>query len=224
MKSLFASFKKRLQDARINKLIRKLLSIEIRIPPGIINSLTEFSHEEITYVLRETYPHLESHLQKQFLVVLEDKGYMKVIYDKLSNGSEKEILYALEMLAFLRPFKALKFIFNKLSDNRETIRFEIAHTLIIYRNRKVVELAVKALKQGTPYLPARLAQVLMGYGTIAVLELVNNLNNPEIDTNLVIEILTLISNETTDEKVMECLSANSEAIVKAQINKRISKV
>ena len=224
MKSLFASLKRRFKDAKVDKLIRKLLAIEDNIPSGIINSLQEFSQGEITHVLREAYPSLELHLQEQFLVVLEDQGYMKVIYDKLSNGSEKEVLYSLEILALLKPFKALELILKKLADNRESIRFEVAHTLILYRNQRVVELAIKELKQDSPYLPARLAQVLMGYGSLAVLELVNNLNNSEIDTDMVLEILMLMSNETIDEKVAECLAANSEAIKKAQMIKELKGV
>ncbi|MBS3970452.1 MAG: hypothetical protein KGZ94_10095 [Clostridia bacterium] len=207
MKSLFDSLKRRLKDAKVDKLIRKLLAMEDKIPSGVINNLQDFSHEEITHALKEAYPSLESYLQKQLLVVLEDQGYMKIIYDKLNNGSEKEILYSLELLALLKPFKALDLIFRRLADNRESIRFEAAHTLILYKNKKVLELAVKELKQNSPYLPARLAQILMGYGSLAVLELINNLNNPEIDNSMIADILILMSDETIDKKVAECLAS-----------------
>ena len=219
MKSLFASFKRKLRDIKVNKTIRKLLTTEDRISSGIIDDLQEFSHDEITHVLRESYSSLEPHLQEQLLAVLEDQGYMEVIYDKLNNGSEREILYSLDLLALLKPPKALDSIFKKLADNRESIRFEAAYALILYRNQRVVELTIKELKQDSPYLPARLAQVLMGYGSLAVLELVNNLNNSEIDTDMVLEILKLMSEETTDEKVTECLAMNSEVIMKAQMAK-----
>jgi len=219
MKNLFAGIKRRFQDAKINKLIRKLLATEDKVSSEVINGLQEFSREEVTHILKEAYPSLEAHLQEQVLVALEDQGYMKVIYDELNNGSEKEILYSLELLALLKPIGALDSIFKKLTDNREAIRFEVAHTLILYRSQKVVELAVKELKQDSLYMPARLAQILMGYDYLAVLELVNNLNNSEIDTNMVLEILMLISNESVDEKVAEYLDANSEAIMEAQQSK-----
>jgi len=207
MKSLLGSLKRKLKDAKVNKLIRKLLSMEERISPRVIDDLQGFSDEEITYALREAYPSLESYMQKQLLVVLEDQGYMKMIYDKLINGSEQEILFSLELLALLKPFKALDLIFRRLADNRESIRFEAAHTLILYKNKKVVKLAVKELKQNSPYLPARLAQILMGYGSLAALELINNLNNPELDTNMIVDILILMSDETIDKRIAECLAS-----------------
>lgn len=207
MKTLFDRFKKRLKNAKVDKLTRKLLAMEDRIPPGVINYLQELSHEDITCVLKEAYPSLESYLQKQLLVVLEEQGYMKIIYDKLNKGSEKEILDALELLTLLKPIKALDLIFRRLADNRENIRFETAHTLVLYKNKKVVELAVKELKHNSPYLPARLAQILMGYGTLAVLELINNLNNPELDTSMIVDILILMSDEAIDKKVADCLAS-----------------
>jgi len=221
MKSLFTIIKKNFKDAKIDKLIRKLLTIEDNISSEIINSIQDLSHEEITRVLREAYSNLEPNLQKQFLAVLENQGYMKVIYDKLNNGSENEILYSLEILALLKSPEAVDLIFKKLADNRETVRFEVAHTLVLYKNQSIVELAIKELKQDTPYLPARLAQVLIGYGSIAVLELINNLNNPEVDTDMVLEILALMSDNTNDEKIVECLAANSEAITKARMVKSL---
>ena len=195
MRGLLDGIKRKFKDVRINKLARELLAMEDSISSGFINSLQDFSHEEITCILREAYPSMESDLQKQLLIVLKDQGYMEVVYEGLNKGSEKEIIYSLELLALLKPIDAMHLIFRKLADNRESIRFEAAHTLIQYKDRRVVKLAVKKLKQDGSYLPARLAQILVGYGSLAVLELTKNLNNPRLDTDMIRDILALMPDE-----------------------------
>jgi len=219
MKGLLDGIKRKFKDAKINKLTRELLTMEDSIPYEVINDLGHLSHEEITCILREVYPILEPYLQEQLLAVLGDNGYMEIVYEGLKNGSEKEILYSMELLALLKPIEAIDLIFRRLADNRELIRFEAAHTLILYKIKRVITLAIKELRPNGLYLPARLAQILMGYGSLAVLELINNLNNSEIDTSMVLELLTLISDETEDEKVAEYLDTNSEAIMEAQKNR-----
>ncbi|KUO52945.1 MAG: hypothetical protein APF76_02165 [Desulfitibacter sp. BRH_c19] len=199
MRNFLGSLKNKIKNAKVDKLIRNFLSMEQQISPWVINSLQELSEEEVTYVLKEVYPNLESYLQKQLLVVLEDIGYMKMIYNKLNKGSEKEILFSLDLLGLLKPFKALDFIFKRLADNRESIRFEAAHTLILYKNKKVVELTVKELKEDSSCLPARLAQILVGYGSIAALELINNINNPKLSNVVIIEILGLLEFEKAND-------------------------
>ena len=189
MRTLLTSFKKKIKDAKVDKVIRKMLSMEEQISPWVISSLQEFSDEEITYVLKEVYPNLESYLQKQLLIVLEDIGYMKMIYNKLNKGSQKEILFSLELLGLLKPYIAIDLIFKRLADNREFIRFEAAHTLIQYKNKKVVELTVKELKEDSTYLPARLAQILVGYGSLGALGLINNIDNPKLSNQLIIEVI-----------------------------------
>ncbi len=228
MRTLLTSFKKKIKDAKVDKVIRKMLSMEEQISPWVISSLQEFSDEEITYILKEVYPNLESYLQKQLLIVLDDIGYMKMIYDKLNNGSQKEILFSLELLGLLKPYKAIDLIFERLADNREFIQFEAAHTLILYKNKKVVELTVKELKEGSTYLPARLAQILVGYGSLGALGLINNMDNPKLSNQLIIEVLEHLeiekaNNITNDminykinEEMLKCLhSPNVETRVAA---------
>lgn len=199
MKSFFGSLKKKIKDAKVDKLIRTILSLEEQISPWVINTLQECSDEDITYVLKEAYPSLESYLQKQLLILLEDIGYMERLYDKLNKGSHTEILFSLELLGILKPHKALDDIFKRLGDNREFIRFEAAHTLILYKNKKVVKLTVKELEEDSKYLPARLAQILVGYGSIAALELINNIDNPKLSNGLIIEIIGLLEFEKAND-------------------------
>jgi HEAT repeat protein len=194
-------------ENRVDRLVRMILKSEGEISPWVIDNLSEYSQEEITSALKEAFPSLESYLQKQFLFVLDEIGYIKMLLEKLDRGSEEDILFSLDMLSILKPIRALGPIIKKLADSRETIRFEAADTLIAYRHKKVVDLLVKELREDSPCLPARVAQVLYEYGSLAALILMENLQNPKLSTHMLIEILAYIKDDRATSKVLECINS-----------------
>lgn len=200
MANFFDVIKNKIRQTQLNKLSRQILSMEKQVCPKVIENLPRFSHEEITYLLKEVYPSLESYIQKQLLIVLDNLGYLGQIYEKLNKGSEKEILYALNLLTIFKPIRALDDIFKRLADNRDAIRFEAAYTLISYQSKKVIEMAVKELREDSQCLPARTAQVLVGYGSLAALEITDNLENPKLDQKMLLEVLELMNGQETDGK------------------------
>ncbi len=214
MKNFFKNLRDKLIESKADKLVRKLLSMEQEISPWVIENLPQYEEKDITFALQEAFPNLESHMQQKLIFYLEEIGYIDMLIEKLTKGSEEEILFSLSMLSILKPLRALKYVVNRLSDNREHIRFEVADTLIAYRHKRVVELMVNELREDSPYLPARIAQVLVGYGPLASVILIDNMDNPDLKTDLIIEILEQMErNERVLDKVISHLS-NEDAKVR----------
>ncbi len=211
--TLFIGFRKKRHEIRVNKLIEKLFEMEHEVTPWVIKNLKNYSSEELTEALKATYPELKSYMQKKILFHLDRIGYLGRVYENLKNGKEQEILSSLEILSLLRPIKALPLVLKRLADHRDMINLETVQVLIVYEEKKILEAMIKELRENSVYLPARIASVLQGYGSLAVDELLSNLDNPDLKTDLIIEILSQFEDDRVGKEIRSYLQ-NGDAKVR----------
>jgi len=209
VKNLWEGLKEKFKLGKYDRLVKQLLSMEGEISPWVVENLSSFTYTEISQAIKEAFPVMETYMQKNLLFLLEGIGYIQWLTSTLESKEEEETLFALEMIQIIRPLKALGSLVKCLGDKKESIRFEAASALIAYRDKKVVEMMVKELKETSSCMPARVAQVLTGYGALAVSVMLDNLENPDLDTGLIIEILSQIQDERIPGYVVECLDSEN---------------
>jgi HEAT repeat protein len=212
MKNILLNVNSIFRKGRSARLTRKLLAMDDDLSPWINKHLDSFSHAELTEALKEAFPCLKTYIQKKLLFLLEEAGYIRMLLDGLVAQDEEKKLFALEMVALLKPPRVLSLVYGCLADKKERVRFEAAHCLICYNDQRIIKEMVQELKADSLYMPARIGQVLIGYGPASLKVLLDNLENPRLEAGLIVELLLQIEDSRIEELLKEHLSSPSKEV------------
>lgn len=152
------------------------------------------------------------------ICVWDDEGYLRKYFDQATKGTVQEKITAIEILGKLDWIQSVHPLLEALGDKSDEVRMAASEALSKIQAPEVVPLLIKALEDPYRFLPARIAEVLISYGDVAVPAMLEALPDLPIQSKVyIIEMLGGMDDEKISPALMLELRADEPEIRAASI-------
>lgn len=158
-------------------LIRQLLRLEGQLPPKVQKKLAQIEPRQLADIISEVLPDLDRQVRQDLLRFVKTIGLVDFCVQELQSVNEEDRIKACEMLALMEAKEATWQLMEALGDKKPGVSLAAADALGTIKDPEVVAALIDALEKPGQWLPARIAQVLIAQGSLAVKPLLDALSN-----------------------------------------------
>ncbi|MDK2820608.1 MAG: hypothetical protein PWP31_573 [Clostridia bacterium] len=209
---------------RCHKNLQQQLTIELERCNGKLGGrlqkrLKQLEVIDLAKLLNGVWSLLDSGTKEQLIIMVNEEGLVDKWLLYLQQGNVEEKVVAATILGNLQETRALGFLLEAIRDRDEGVQLAATEALIKLRDPRCLKLLITGLNEPKRLPPARIADVLLAFGTTSIPPLLHFLEeSPEEVTVRIIEILGLFKDSQTLTALENCLRTGSDNVREAAAN------
>ena len=194
---------------------RILTDLERGVPEGFLEAVRKSDMATVGLVV-DNLERYEAGIRDRVLLLLEQEGVVDSYISQLKGKDIEQKKIAAQKLALIGSPQAVRPLVEAIADKNEEVRLVAAAALKRIKDPAGIEPLIRTLKEPMKWLPARIAEVLVELGPLAVPTLVAGLGDPDPEyRGYIIEILGEIGDAGCLDPLTGQLQA-ADAVVRAK--------